>query len=45
LLTQLIIAMEIGYLNQKHFEIVRNECQMISGMLGRLIAVRSKSIT
>ena len=43
LLTQAIIASEIGYLNQEVFSYIKTECQIISGMLGRLIAIRSKS--
>jgi len=43
LLTQSIIAMDIGYLNRDEFAHVKSECQRISGMLGRLISVRSRS--
>jgi four helix bundle protein len=43
LLTQAIIASEIGYLNQEVFSYIKTECQTISGMLGRLIAIRSKT--
>ena len=42
LLTQIIIAYEIGYLTNQHFDQVKNECQAISGMLTRLIQARSK---
>jgi four helix bundle protein len=41
LLTQAIIAYEIGYLDKKSFKFVENECQAISGMLTRLIKARS----
>jgi four helix bundle protein len=41
LLTQAIIAYEIGYLDKKTFKFLENECQAISGMLTRLIKARS----
>ena len=41
-LTQAIIAREIGYIDEKEYAHIENECKSISGMLGRLIAVRSK---
>ena len=44
LLTQAIISIEIGYLNLDDFTHVSEECKIISGMLGSLIAVRSKSL-
>ena len=40
-LTQAIIAYEIGYLTREHFDHVKKECQAISGMLTRLIQARS----
>ena len=40
-LTQAIIAYEIGYLTREHFDGVKKECQAISGMLTRLIQARS----
>jgi four helix bundle protein len=40
-LTQAIIAYEIGYLKREHFDGVKKECQAISGMLTRLIQARS----
>ena len=43
LMTQTIIALEIGYLKTGVFDHIKDECQAISGMLGRLIAVRSKT--
>lgn len=43
LLTQLIIAHEINYLDKDLFEDLVDDCQAISGMLSRLIASRSKS--
>ena len=41
LLTQSIIALEIEYLDKKIFAHIETECTAISGMLGRLIKVRS----
>ena len=41
LLTQAIIALEIKYIGKKRFEHIQTECTAISGMLGRLIKVRS----
>lgn len=41
-LTQAIIALEIGYIEKKSFELIENERSAISGMLTRLISVRSK---
>jgi len=41
LLTQAVIAYEIGYLKKEHFDHVKKECQAISGMLTRLIQARS----
>jgi four helix bundle protein len=41
-LTQAIIAHEIGYLANNDFEYIENECESISGMLTRLIQARSK---
>ena len=40
-LTQTIISLEIGYIEIEHFEFIEKECKAISGMLGRLIKVRS----
>ena len=40
-LTQTIISLEIGYLDQKDFEHIEKECKTISGMLMRLIKARS----
>lgn len=42
-LTQVIIAADIGYVNQDQFAHIENECQAISGMLTSLIKYRSKS--
>ena len=42
-LTQSIIAYEIGYLEEKDFLYIENECQSISSMLTRLIQSRLKS--
>lgn len=42
LLTQIIIAYEIGYLKDQNFEHAKNECKAISRMLSRLIQARSK---
>ena len=41
-LTQAIIAFEIGYLNDNNFSHIENECQSISKMLNKLIKSRSK---
>jgi len=41
-LTQAIIAHEIGYLDDRGFQHVQKECRSISGMLTRLIQSRSK---
>ncbi len=43
LLTQVIIAHEIGYLDQPRFDQIKEECQAISSMLTRLINARLKS--
>lgn len=42
LLTQVIIAHEIGYLAQVQFDSIREECHAISSMLTKLIKARSK---
>jgi four helix bundle protein len=42
LLTQAIIAFEIGYIDQETFSHIQNECQAISSMLTKLIQARSK---
>ena len=42
-MTQAIIAHEIGYLDENTFLEIENRCKGISAMLGRLISVRSKS--
>ena len=41
LLTQSIIALEIEYMDKKSFAHIETECTAISGMLGKLIKVRS----
>ena len=41
-LTQAIISLEISYIGKDAFEHIENECKAISGMLTRLIRVRSK---
>ena len=41
LLTQSIIALEIDYFDKKSYSHIETECKAISGMLGRLIKVRS----
>jgi len=43
LLNQIIIANEIGYLDNMQFDHIREECQAISSMLTRLIRARDKS--
>ncbi len=40
-LTQSIIALEIGYISQEKFDHIENECKIISSMLMRLIRARS----
>ncbi len=42
LLTQTIIAHEIGYLPKQHFDYVREECESISKMLTKLIQARQE---
>lgn len=42
-LTQAIIAFEIGYIQEETFKEVENKCKEVSGMLSKLIAVRSKT--
>jgi four helix bundle protein len=42
LLTQAVIALEIEYIDEASFNHIKTECRAISGMLGRLIKVRSK---
>ena len=42
LLTQAIIAFEIGYINSIKFQYIEKESKAISGMLTRLISARSK---
>jgi four helix bundle protein len=42
LLTQSIIAHEIAYLSDQHFDHILKESQVISSMLTRLIGARSK---
>ena len=41
-LTQAIIAMEIGYMDKEIFKYVEKECQGVAGMLSRLIRARSQ---
>ncbi|MCX6301426.1 MAG: four helix bundle protein [Bacteroidia bacterium] len=41
LLTQIIIAQEIGYLNADDANALKDECRKISVMLSKLIAARS----
>jgi four helix bundle protein len=43
-LTQAVIAYEIGHLEREHFTHVKEECQAISGMLTRLIQARAVSV-
>jgi four helix bundle protein len=42
-LTQALIAFEIGYIEQTTFQEIERRCMEISGMLSRLIAARSQS--
>ena len=44
-LTQTIIAFEIGYIDQATFEEIERRCTEISKMLSRLITARSKSFS
>jgi four helix bundle protein len=41
-LTQAVIALEIGYIKEKNFNHIESECKCISSMLTRLIQSRSK---
>lgn len=43
LLTQSIVAHEIGYLDKKNFDHINIECRAISGMLAKLIKSRLKN--
>jgi len=43
-ITQAIIAFEIGYLNQSDFKFITEECRSISKMLHKLIQARSNSL-
>jgi len=43
LLTQLIIAHEVNYIDETTFKELEEKCLEISGMLSRLIAARSKT--
>ena len=42
LLTQAIIAHEIGYMNKNSFDHISKECRSISSMLAKLIKVRAE---
>jgi len=42
LITQLTIAVKIGYLNQEEVDDMINECDKIGAMLNKLIAARSQ---
>lgn len=44
-LTQAIIAYEIGYISKEVFQKIEAECQTISGMLMKLIQARKKPQT
>ncbi len=43
-LSQVIIAHEIGYITKEHFDHIQKECQAISSMLTRLIQARSTAL-
>jgi four helix bundle protein len=43
-LSQSIIALEIGYLQQEEFEKIKQECNSISKMLSRLIQSKSNTL-
>lgn len=45
LLTQLIIAHEIGYIDEQGFKEVELKCSDIAAMLSRLISARTKSLS
>lgn len=45
LLTQLIIAYEINYINELMFHELEGKCMQISGMLSKLISARSKTFS
>ncbi len=42
-LTQAIIASEIGYIDRETFSYIENECRGISGMLMKIIKARAAS--
>jgi four helix bundle protein len=42
-LTQAIIAQEIGYLTKEQFDHIKKECEAISAMLAKLIQVRAST--
>ena len=44
-LTQAIIALEIGYLEKKVFDEIEQQCIEISSMLSRLISARSRTFS
>ena len=41
-MTQAIIAYEIGYITREHFDDIKKECRAIYGMLMKLIQARKK---
>ncbi len=43
-ITQAIIAFEIGYVAKEHFGKIESECKVISNMLTRLIQIRKMKI-
>jgi four helix bundle protein len=43
-LTQAIIAYEIGYITNELFDRIQKECQAISGMLTKLIQARQRKV-
>jgi four helix bundle protein len=43
MLTQAIISQEIGYIDNKEYRYIEEECKAISSMLTRLIKARSKA--
>ena len=45
MLTQTIIAFEIGYIDKTTFQKIEQDCMEVSRMLSKLIAARSKSFT
>ena len=41
--TQIEIAHEIGYLSAEHYDDIEEKCQLLGGMIGKLIEVRQRA--